>query len=200
MKRLWWLLIPILLLAQTPLPSPVPIGAGGGGGTGTVTTVSVVTANGVSGTVATATTTPAITLVLGAITPSSVGSTGTIDGDVPVTVTTGSSATLGGTFKSSYVFNQNATAATAVTYTLPTAEAGRQYCVANSNNGSAANTGALELLTSASGQFIIYTDGTLSATGGFVVSAGAAGDFGCVVGVDATHWYFRPSQGTWTKH
>lgn len=41
-------------------------------GTGTVTSVSIVTANGVSGSVATATTTPAITLVLGAITPSAV--------------------------------------------------------------------------------------------------------------------------------
>ncbi len=47
-------------------------GGGGGGGSGTVTDVSVVTANGVSGTVATSTTTPAITLILGAITPSSV--------------------------------------------------------------------------------------------------------------------------------
>ena len=43
-----------------------------GAGTGTVTSVSVTTANGVSGTVATATTTPAITITLGAITPSSV--------------------------------------------------------------------------------------------------------------------------------
>ena len=42
------------------------------GGSGTVTSVSVTTANGVSGTVATATTTPAITLTLGAITPSSI--------------------------------------------------------------------------------------------------------------------------------
>lgn len=41
-------------------------------GTGSVTSVSVVTANGVSGTVANATTTPAITLTLGAITPTSV--------------------------------------------------------------------------------------------------------------------------------
>ncbi len=41
---------------------------------GTVTSVSVTTANGVSGTVATATTTPAISLTLGAITPSSVNS------------------------------------------------------------------------------------------------------------------------------
>jgi hypothetical protein len=52
-------------------------GAGGyttpaGSGSGTVTSVSVATANGVSGTVATATTTPAITLTLGAITPTSV--------------------------------------------------------------------------------------------------------------------------------
>lgn len=42
------------------------------GGSGTVTSVSVVTANGVSGSVATATTTPAITLTLGAITPTGV--------------------------------------------------------------------------------------------------------------------------------
>jgi hypothetical protein len=47
-------------------------------GTGTVTSVSVVTANGVSGTVATATTTPAITLTLGAITPTTVVASSTI--------------------------------------------------------------------------------------------------------------------------
>lgn len=44
-------------------------------GTGTVTSVSVVSANGVSGSVATATTTPAITLTLGAITPSAISGT-----------------------------------------------------------------------------------------------------------------------------
>jgi hypothetical protein len=54
--------------------------AGGGGGSGTVTTVSVVTANGVSGSVANATTTPAITLTLGDITPTSVAATGTVTG------------------------------------------------------------------------------------------------------------------------
>jgi hypothetical protein len=47
-------------------------GSGGGGGSGTVMSVSVVTANGISGSVANPTTTPAITLTLGAITPSSV--------------------------------------------------------------------------------------------------------------------------------
>ena len=47
---------------------------------GTVTSVSVVNANGVSGSVATATTTPAITLILGAITPGSVASVGAVTG------------------------------------------------------------------------------------------------------------------------
>lgn len=50
------------------------------GGTGSVTSVSVTTANGVSGTVANPTTTPAISLTLGNITPSSVAATGTVSG------------------------------------------------------------------------------------------------------------------------
>lgn len=49
-------------------------------GSGTVTTASVVTANGVSASVANATTTPAFTFTLGAITPSSVASTGAVSG------------------------------------------------------------------------------------------------------------------------
>ena len=48
------------------------------GNPGTVTSVSVVTANGISGSVATATTTPAITLTLGAITPSTIIPTGMV--------------------------------------------------------------------------------------------------------------------------
>lgn len=53
----------------------VPPGSGG-----TVTSVSIVTANGVSGSVATQTTTPAITLTLGAITPTSVAASGNVSG------------------------------------------------------------------------------------------------------------------------
>ena len=45
-----------------------------GAGSGTVTSVSITTANGISGTVATNSTTPAITLTLGAIVPTSVNS------------------------------------------------------------------------------------------------------------------------------
>jgi len=53
---------------------------GSGSGSGTVTSVSVTTANGVSGTVTNPTTTPAISLALGAITPSSVAASGTVTG------------------------------------------------------------------------------------------------------------------------
>lgn len=72
--------------------------ATGGGGTGTVTSVSVTTANGVSGTVATATTTPAITLSLGAITPTSVtlnAATGTGIINIPSGTTTANAVEWG---------------------------------------------------------------------------------------------------------
>lgn len=70
------------------------------GGTGTVTSVSVTTANGVSGSVATATTTPAISLTLGAITPTTVNGntfttgTGTLTLG-SVTLNAGAGGTLG---------------------------------------------------------------------------------------------------------
>ncbi len=119
---------------------------------------------------------------------------------VTVTVGTSSPVTVSTTLNSAFYYNQDATAATAITYNLPTAAAGKQFCFANSNNGSAANTGVLTIATSATGQFIIFTDGTLSATGGNVTSGGAAADAACVVGVDATHWQLYTQVGTWTKH
>ncbi len=117
-----------------------------------------------------------------------------------VTVTTSTPITVGTTYIYQIFANQHATAATGITYNLPTASAGNQQCFGNSYNGSAANTGVLTVATSASGQFIIFTDGTLSATGGNVTSGGAAGDFACVIGIDSTHWLLRTGQGTWTKH
>lgn len=57
-----------------------PVVSSSAPGTGTVTNVSVVTANGVSGSVANPTTTPAITLSLGAISPTSVAASGTVTG------------------------------------------------------------------------------------------------------------------------
>jgi len=71
--------------APGPAGPAGPAGPPGPAGSGTVTSVSVVTANGVSGSVATSTTTPAITLALGAITPSSVTASGAISAGATVT-------------------------------------------------------------------------------------------------------------------
>lgn len=80
----------IISFAGTGIPSVVTIGSGltYGGGTlaatdsgGSVTSVSVATANGFSGSVANQTTTPAITIIAGAITPTSVHASTTIDAD-----------------------------------------------------------------------------------------------------------------------
>jgi len=71
-------------------------------GGGSVTTVSVVTANGVSGSVANATTTPAITLTLGAITPTTVNGQTISSGSGTLslstfTLTAAANATVSGT-------------------------------------------------------------------------------------------------------
>ena len=112
------------------------------------------------------------------------------------TKTTGTSATL----STCFTVNQEATAATGVTYTLPTAANGLQFCIDNDWNGSAATTGVLTFATSASGQFMTFTDGTLTATGGNVTSGGAARDGACAYGIDSTHWMFVPHSGVWSKH
>lgn len=67
---------PIPFHTHNGIDSPVLTGSPG---IGSVTSVSVVTANGISGTVATPTTTPAITLMLGNITPTSIVATGSIE-------------------------------------------------------------------------------------------------------------------------
>ena len=86
-------------------------------GSGTVTTVSVVTANGVSGSVSNPTTTPAITLSLGAITPSSVAATGTVTGSNLSGTNTGDNAvnSLYSGLVSNATHTGDATGATALT-------------------------------------------------------------------------------------
>lgn len=121
-------------------------------------------------------------------------------GTVNTVVDTASPVTVSTTLASEQHFNEHATAATAMTYNLPTSAAGKQFCISNAYNGSAADTGVITIATSASGQFIIFTDGTLSATGGNVTSGGAAADAACVFGVDSTHWMLYTQRGTWTKH
>lgn len=72
-----------MVLIQEPEPQVVLITAsetGAGGGSGTVTTFGFTNANGVSGVVTNPTTTPNLTISLGAITPTSVAATGNVTG------------------------------------------------------------------------------------------------------------------------
>lgn len=120
-----------------------------------------------------------------------------------VTITTGTSATL----STALTINQEATPGQAVAYTLPPASAATassgQHCVDNGAGAGGANTGILTVNTSASGQFIVFSDGTLTASGGNVTSPGAARDGACFAGIDATHWMMyphNPSGAAWVKH
>lgn len=86
-------------------------------GGGTVTSVSVVTANGISGSVATATSTPAITLTLGAITPSSVNASGSITVGTGGLIT-GSGTTTSDILTAGAMFLERAGASTTTAVTL----------------------------------------------------------------------------------
>jgi hypothetical protein len=124
-----------------------------------------------------------------------------LDGRANTLVTTGAAVNLADGYSTTLAYNNEATAGAAVTYTLPTAKAGLRKCVWNGSNAGTPDTGALTLQTSAAGQFIIFTDGTYSASDGYVISSGVAGDTACVAGVDATHWQLIIGNGsTWTKH
>jgi len=92
--------------------------SGSGGGSGTVTSISVVTANGVSATCATCTTTPALTFVLGAITPTTVNGltiTSSASGVLTIaagkTLTASNTLTFTGTDGSSVAFGTGGTVA-----------------------------------------------------------------------------------------
>ena len=126
---------------------------------------------------------------------------GVFDGDAPATITTGATATLGAaTYQSGYTMNQEGTAGTGVTYTLPATVKGMQYCVINSGTTSVVNTGVLTVYP-ASGSYVIYK-GVVNTVGGGgthgIASGGAAGDGACFVAIDATHWQVWVQSGTWT--
>lgn len=119
-----------------------PIWATPGVGSGTVTSVSVTTANGVSGSVANATTTPAISLTLGAITPSSVvtgafSSSGllTLTGSQNVTAAGTNQATAAALSSTLTIHNVNSSSAGAGVI-LPTITLGNVHAVKNSTNNS----------------------------------------------------------------
>lgn len=128
----------------------------------------------------------------------SILASGIIDGHTAIEVTTATSVSVGSSTSGpcapnaclgEYLIN-NATATT--TFTLPTADAGRQYCVRNATG----KTNSIVIQTSGSGQFI-DNQGTNTTSGGNITSSGAAGDSVCVVAGSSTQWYSMIQSGSW---
>ena len=194
-------------------------GGGAGGGVASVViagTSNQITATGTCTITSTGTCTLSIpnspvftTPIIGAATGTSLLATGLVDGTVPVGISTGASCTLGTTsgctsvaYNHAYQLNQEATAGTGVTYTLPATAVGKQYCVVNSGTTSVVNIGILTVYPPAS-SYVIYNGvvNTVGAGGTHgIASGGAAGDGACFVAIDATHWQVWVQSGTWTEN
>lgn len=139
--------------------------AGGGGGSGTVTSVSVVSANGLAGTVATATTTPAITLstsitgiLKGNGTAISAGTSGT-------DYSAGTSGLTTGILKS-----------TTTTGALTIAVAGDFPTLNQNTSGSAATVGTINGLITQGTNVTITGSGTSGSPYNISASASGTGD------------------------
>lgn len=184
---------PLALGVQVPAPLNLNITAaaggngGSGGGSGTVTSVSVTSANGVSGTVATATTTPAISLVLGDITPSSVASVGSVSGFNLSGTNTGDQTNISGNAATATLA---ATVTTNANLTGPVTSVGNATAIANGaiSNAMLANSAVANLsgINSGDQTSIVGITGTLAefntaltgadfATGGGTVSGTSSG-------------------------
>jgi hypothetical protein len=138
---------------------------------GTVTNVSVTTANGVSGSVATETTTPAISITLGAITPSSVVTAGSVTAASVIATTSGAGAggtlTMNGAATSGGTINTSGSATAAGGAISTFGGAGGVGGVVNTS-GSAFNGGN------------INTNGGASAAGGDIQTWGSAAAGGSI--------------------
>lgn len=133
---------------------------------GTVTSVSVTTANGVSGSVATATTTPAISLTLGAITPSTVNGVTLSGSSSPTLAVTGTTAVSGtNTGDQTNISGNAATVTTNANLTGPIASTGNTTSVtAQTGTGSTFVMQASPTLTTPN--IGVATGTSLSTTGG----------------------------------
>jgi hypothetical protein len=76
------------------------------------------------------------------------------------------------------------------TWALPGAVAGMNFCVYS--------TGANAIIINPDDADVIVLNGAALSAGDSITSASAAGDFICLVALDATNWYTLGRSGTWT--
>ena len=116
----------------------------------------------------------------GAVTATSVVSTGTISGNMAILNHTAAAVTLTAAQMRGYMHENGD--ADAIDWTLPDAAAGLNGCF-NANGN--ANTMTIDVSNSTN-QFRL--NGTTNGAGNAIDSAGGAGDFICMYGTDATIW------------
>lgn len=157
---------------------------GTAGGGGSVTSVSVTTANGVSGSVANPTSTPAITLTLGAITPTSINSSGTVvgsnlsgtnTGDQTITLTGGVTGSGTGSFAATVITNANLT-------------------------GDVTSTGNATTLATVNGNVGTFTNANITVNAKGVITAASSGASSAgSVGYNAQTTTYAPAAGDLAK-
>jgi hypothetical protein len=76
------------------------------------------------------------------------------------------------------------------TWNLPGAAAGMSFCVYS--------TTAAAIVINPDNSDVIVLNGTALSAGDSITSASGAGDFVCLVALDATNWYTMGRSGTWT--
>lgn len=133
---------------------------------------------------------------IGAATGTSLLATGIVDGRANVVISTSTPVTVGGAgILTAYYLVQHATPATAMVFNLPVASAGQQFCFKNSNGSGGANIGTIRIHPVTS-SYMNIAGANCTISYDLLSSANAAGDYFCVIGVDATHWEVIGYKGT----